>query len=75
MAHTIQETLDAVKAEDAGVDSIVAFTNGLKQQLKDALANQMTPEIQAGIDAVFDSATANAAKLNTAINAPAVVVP
>lgn len=69
MAHTIQETLDAIAAEDSGVDSVVAFIASLKQQLKDALASGLP--MQEALDKVFDSATANAAKINSAMTADA----
>lgn len=73
MAHTIEETLAAVAAEDAGVDSVVAFVAGLKQQVKDAVAAGMP--LQEALDKVFDSATANAAKINAAMQADAVAPP
>lgn len=70
MAHTLDETLAAVTAESAKDDSIIALLAGLKQQLADALANaNLSPENQAKVDAIFDQATANAAKIDTAITA------
>lgn len=67
MAHTIDETLAAVAAEDAGVDSVVAFIAGLKQQLQDAIASGVP--LQAALDKVFDSATASAGKITAAMAA------
>lgn len=65
--HNPQEVLDAIAAEDAGVDSVVAFVATLKQQVKDAVA--AGAPLQEALDKVFDSATANAAKISAAIQA------
>jgi hypothetical protein len=68
--HTLDDTLAAVTAEDAGVDSVVAFVAGLKQQLADALAGVTLPAaVQTKVNAIFDQATASAAKIATAIAA------
>lgn len=67
--HSAQEVLDAVAAEAAGVDSVVAFIATLKQQVKDAVA--AGAPLQEALDKVFDAATANAAKINTAMQADA----
>lgn len=67
--RTLDETLEAVNQEDAGVDSIIAFVDGLKQQLADALSNTtLPPAVQAKVNSIFDQATASAAKINTAIS-------
>lgn len=70
MAHSPQEVLDAVAAEDAGVNSIVALVSTLKQQVLDEIAKGATAS--AALDTVFDAATANAAKIAAAVAAPAV---
>lgn len=69
MARTIDETLAAVTQQDTRVDSIIAFVGGLKQQLQDALSGTtLPPAVQAAVDKVFDGATANAAKIDVALN-------
>ena len=69
--HSVDEVLAAVQAEDAGVDSVVALVATLKQQVIDALANAMTPEIHAKLNTIFDLSTADAGKLAAAVQAPA----
>jgi len=69
--HTVDEVLAAVQAADAGVDSIVALVASLKQQVMDALANAMTPEIHAKLNQIFDISTADAGKINAAVGAQA----
>lgn len=70
MAHTIDEVLAAVTAEDTKADSIIALLNGIEQQLKDALAGvSLPPAVQAQLDAIFDKATASSAKIDAAIQA------
>lgn len=70
MAHSIDETLAAVADEDSKTDSLIALMNGVEQQLKDALAGTtVPPAVQAKIDAVFDSITNNATKVQSAIDA------
>ena len=67
--RTAAEMLAAVEAADAGADSLIAYTVTLKQQLQDALAHVMTPEIQAAINRVFDISTNDATKMAAAMNA------
>jgi hypothetical protein len=68
--HTPDETLAAVTAADSKVDSIIAFAAGLKQQLKDALAGvTLPPAVQAKINSIFDLSTADAAKVDAAMEA------
>jgi hypothetical protein len=49
----------------------VALITGLKQQVADLIAQigTLPPEFQAKVDAIFDAAIANKAKLDTAVNA------
>ena len=72
--HTVDEVLAAVRAADAGADSIIALVAQLKQQVTDLLATQgqISPAVQAGLNTIFDVSTAEAAKLAAAIPAPAV---
>lgn len=70
--RTIDDTLAAVQAEDAGADSLIAYTGSLKQRLDDALAGTtLNPAVQAKINAIFDLSTATAEKMNAALQAPA----
>ncbi len=68
--RTIDETLAAVTAEDTRTDSIIAFVANLKAQLAAALANTTIPaDVQAKINQIFDTSTADAAKVDAALNA------
>lgn len=68
--RTFAEALAAVTAADTRVDSIIADRAALKSQLDAALANTViTPAVQAQINAIFDTSTADAAKIDTALNA------
>ena len=66
---TIQEALSVVKANSSRTGSLIALYAAKKAELEAALANQMTPEIQAAIDEVFTVETADAAAIDTALNA------
>ncbi len=69
--HTPDETLAAVTAADGRVDSIIVFAAGLKQQLADALAGvTLPPAVQTKINAIFDLSTADATKIDAAVNTP-----
>jgi len=68
--RTLEDTLAAVQAEDAGADSLIAYTKSLKQRLDDALAGvTLTPAVQAKVNAIFDLSSATADKLNAAVQA------
>lgn len=66
---TIQEALSVVKANSSRTGSLIALFDAKKSELEAALANQMTPEIQAAIDEVFTVETADATAIDTALNA------
>ncbi len=68
---TLDQTLAAVQAEGTKIDSIIAYNNGLKQQIADLIAQQgqLTPEMQMKLDEIFDTANASAAKIDAAITA------
>lgn len=66
---TIQEALTAVKANSSRTGSLIALFNTKKAELEAALANQMTPDIQAAIDEVFTVETADATAIDAALNA------
>jgi capsule polysaccharide export protein KpsE/RkpR len=67
---SLQDVLDAVTAESTKVDGIVALVASIKQQLADALSGTtLPPAVQAKVDAVFAGLTANATKLDTALQA------
>jgi hypothetical protein len=65
---TIQEALDVVKANSTRTGSLIALFDAKKAELEAALANQMTPEIQAAIDEVFTVETADATAMDAALN-------
>lgn len=65
---TLDETLAKVTEQGDRLDSLLAFVSGLKKQLEEALAGQMTPEMQAKIDAIFTEAEENRAKIDEALN-------
>jgi hypothetical protein len=67
--HTAQEALAAVRANSSRTGSLIALFDAKKAALEAALANQMTPEIQAAIDEVFDIETADAAVIDAELNA------
>ncbi len=68
---TIQEALAAVKANSSRTGSLIALFNSKKAELEAALANQMTPEIQAAIDEVLGVEKADAVVIDAALNANA----
>lgn len=71
--RTLDETLAAVTTEDAGADSLIAYTASIKTQLDAALAGTViSPATQAKINSIFDLSTASAAKMAAAIAAPPV---
>jgi hypothetical protein len=65
---TAQEALAAVKANSSRTGSLIALFDAKKAELEAALANQMTPEIQAAIDEVLTVETADATAMDTALN-------
>ncbi len=65
MAHTLDELMQAVSAETTVVDSVVVLIKELRAQI--AAIPDMTPEMQAKVDSLFDSVTADASKLAGAV--------
>jgi hypothetical protein len=65
---TIQEALAVVKSNSSRTGSLIALFNTKKSELEAALANQMTPDIQAAIDEVFTVENADAAAMDSALN-------
>lgn len=69
MAKTIDEVLAAVRAASTRTDSIIADRAALKKQVDDALSSVTLPaDVQAKLDEVFDIETADAAKIDAALN-------
>jgi altronate dehydratase len=67
---TLDEVLAKVTEESTADDSIIVLLIGIKQQLADALTGvTLPPAVQAKVDAVFQAASDNVTKINTAINA------
>lgn len=69
MAKTLEEVLADVKSEATVDDSLIALTSGLKAQLDAVLAGNLTPDQQAEVDAIFDAAESNKAKVADAVTA------
>ena len=75
--RTIDEVLAAVQAANAGADSVIASRAALKQQVIDLLAaqGQLNPAVQAGLNTIFDTSTAQAQKEADAISSDAAPSP
>lgn len=71
MARTLTETLAAVRTASTRTDSLIEDRAALKARVEELLAAQGTisPEVQAGLDEIFDIETADAAKIDSALNA------
>lgn len=67
MAKTYQELLDAVRKANTMSDSVIEYNALLKQKLKEALAKQMTPEMEAAIDAAVNDLNVQADESGAAI--------
>ncbi len=64
---TLKEVL--VTEESTTIDSVVTLINSLKQQVADFLfGTNIPPNVQTQIDAIFDAATVNKGKLDTALS-------
>ena len=74
MSRTLDELLTTVAAETTVVDSVVELVKGLRDQI--AALPDMTPELQAKVDSMFDAVTADTAKLaaSVTVNTPSAVV-
>ncbi len=74
MAHTLDELMLAVSAETTVVDSVVVLVKELRDQI--AAIPDMTPEMQAKVDSLFDAVTADASKLAgvVTVNTPSATV-
>ena len=64
---TLQQILDEVKAESTAVDSLIKLTDGLKQQLTDALAQGQLDQTK--IDEIFGEVNAEKQKVVDALAA------
>ena len=70
MAKSLDDVLAEVTAQGTKLDGITTLISGLKQQLADALAGTtLPPAVQAKVDAIFNQASQNAAKIDTALDA------
>lgn len=67
---TLQELLQVVTDENTTIDSVLALIAGLKEQVADFLSGaNIPPAVQAQVDAIFDAATKNKGKLDSALTA------
>lgn len=71
MARTLAETLAAVRSASSRNDSLIEDRAGLKARVEELLATQgaIPADVQAGLDEIFDIETADAAKIDAALNA------
>lgn len=69
MARSLEEALAAVRAASTRTDSLIADRAALKEQVQNLLEQQgaISPELQAGLDEIFDIETADAAKIDAAL--------
>jgi hypothetical protein len=65
---TMQQALEAVRGNSSRTGSLIELFAQKKTELEQALANQMTPEIQAAIDEVLDIETRDASAIDAALN-------
>jgi hypothetical protein len=65
---TIDETLAKVTESGDRLDSLLIYVGDLKKNLEEALAGQITPDMQAKIDAIFAEAEENRGKIDKALN-------
>lgn len=67
---TLDETLEKVTANSSRIDSLQALLEGIKAQLADALAGTTLPAaVQAKVDAIFATASAQADDIDESLNA------
>ena len=67
---TLDQLLAQVTAERTVIDGITTFVNGLKDQLRDALAGaDLSPVVAAKVDAIYTKAVQNAQALSLALAA------
>lgn len=66
---TIDDVLTEVTDESGRLDSIQTLIEGVEKQLADALSGTtLPPAVQAKVDAVFTTLSANKAKIDKALN-------
>jgi len=65
MAKTLQEVVDEVAAQTTAVNGLEKFVNGLKDRVKEI--PDLTPEMQAQIDMIFEHVNMNTAKITEAM--------
>jgi uncharacterized protein YoxC len=71
MMPTLDQVLQDVTDESTQIDGIATLVSGLRQQVKDALANSsISPADQSKIDQIFATAEANKQKIANALAAP-----
>lgn len=72
MARTPAEVLAAVKSASGKTASLIAYSAEQKARVEELLAaqGQISPEVQAGLDEIFDIETADAVAIDGAMNTP-----
>ena len=66
---TLQETLDKVTELDTKVGGLITLFNGIKEQLDEVLAGNLTEEQQAKVDEIFAKAQEAAGEIDAALAA------
>lgn len=68
--RTLEEVLAKVRQASSRTDSLIEDRAALKEQVENLLEaqGQISPEVQAGLDEIFDIETADAAKIDEALN-------
>lgn len=66
---TLEDLEAAAEAEDTKIDSLIALTAALKEQVDGALAGVLTPAQQAKVDKIFAAISDNPDRIQAAIDA------
>lgn len=66
---SLEQLLAAAEAEDNKIDSLIALTGSIKEQLDAAIGGALTPDQQARVDAIFAAISDNPDRIQAAIDA------
>lgn len=69
MTKKLDELLDLVASQQDKIDSLITFTEGLRDQVKAAMGDVITPSQAMRIDQIFDAVKANSGDIDAAISA------
>jgi hypothetical protein len=66
--RTLDEVLAVVAEQSTKVESLIVLTDGLRQQVKDALSGAtLPPQMQSQIEQIFDQVKSSADRIDAAI--------